>query len=61
MTSNSEFEKTEAHILTRQLVYNFWISLTRGEWQRAAVERRKLLYLNIILALLLSITMLIQL
>ncbi|KAK9347015.1 hypothetical protein V1522DRAFT_379058 [Lipomyces starkeyi] len=30
MTSISEFEKTEAHILMRQQVYNFWISLTRG-------------------------------
>ncbi|KAK9311628.1 hypothetical protein V1524DRAFT_418849 [Lipomyces starkeyi] len=38
MTSISEFEKTEAHILTRQQVYNFWISLTRGEWQRDAAD-----------------------
>jgi hypothetical protein len=38
MTSISEFEKTEAQILTRQQVYNFWISLTRGEWQRDAAD-----------------------
>ncbi|KAK9358524.1 hypothetical protein V1504DRAFT_471078 [Lipomyces starkeyi] len=34
MTRISEFDKTEAHILTRRQVYNFWISLTQGEWQR---------------------------
>ncbi|ODQ68768.1 hypothetical protein LIPSTDRAFT_76768 [Lipomyces starkeyi NRRL Y-11557] len=38
MTDISEFEKTEAVILTRQQVYNFWISLTRGEWQRDAAD-----------------------
>ncbi|KAK9331681.1 hypothetical protein V1520DRAFT_353659 [Lipomyces starkeyi] len=38
MTSILEFEKTEAHILTRQQIYNFWISLTRGERQRDAVD-----------------------
>ncbi|KAJ8096469.1 hypothetical protein POJ06DRAFT_203943 [Lipomyces tetrasporus] len=38
MTSISEFEKIEAHILTKQQVYNFWISLTRGEWQRDAAD-----------------------
>jgi hypothetical protein len=38
MTSISEFEKTEEHILTRQQLYNFWISLTRAEWQRDSAD-----------------------
>ncbi|KAK9489113.1 hypothetical protein V1508DRAFT_407263 [Lipomyces doorenjongii] len=34
MTNVSDFEKPEAHVITRKQVYNFWISLTQGEWHR---------------------------
>ncbi|KAK9483369.1 hypothetical protein V1527DRAFT_473248 [Lipomyces starkeyi] len=35
MTNVSDFEKPEAHIITRKQVYNFcWLSLTHGEWHR---------------------------
>ncbi|KAK9236379.1 hypothetical protein V1525DRAFT_218778 [Lipomyces kononenkoae] len=34
MTSVSDFEKPEAHVITRKQVYNFCISLTQGEWHR---------------------------
>ncbi|KAK9493604.1 hypothetical protein V1508DRAFT_461173 [Lipomyces doorenjongii] len=34
MTNVSDFEKPEAHVITRKQVYNFWISLTEGEWHR---------------------------
>ncbi|KAK9368836.1 hypothetical protein V1509DRAFT_609236 [Lipomyces kononenkoae] len=34
MTNVSDFEKPEAHVVTRKQVYNFWISLTQGEWHR---------------------------
>ncbi|KAK9482035.1 hypothetical protein V1527DRAFT_477706 [Lipomyces starkeyi] len=27
-------EKPEAHIITRKQVYNFWLSVTQGEWHR---------------------------
>ncbi|KAK9361677.1 hypothetical protein V1504DRAFT_439304 [Lipomyces starkeyi] len=33
MANQSEFEQTEVQI-TRQQVYNFWLSLTQSEWQR---------------------------
>ncbi|KAK9351085.1 hypothetical protein V1523DRAFT_417796 [Lipomyces doorenjongii] len=36
MSSGLDFEKDEAHVVTRQQVYNFWLSLTKGDWQRDA-------------------------
>ncbi|KAK9494066.1 hypothetical protein V1508DRAFT_59325 [Lipomyces doorenjongii] len=36
MTNGLDFEKYEAHVVTRQHVYNFWLSLTKGDWQRDA-------------------------
>ncbi|KAK9427757.1 hypothetical protein V1505DRAFT_402366 [Lipomyces doorenjongii] len=36
MTNGLDFEKDEAHVVTRQQVYNFWLSLTKGDWQRDA-------------------------
>ncbi|KAK9352177.1 hypothetical protein V1523DRAFT_397683 [Lipomyces doorenjongii] len=34
MTNVSDFEKPEAHIITRKQVYNVWLSPTQGEWHR---------------------------
>ncbi|KAK9426904.1 hypothetical protein V1505DRAFT_402832 [Lipomyces doorenjongii] len=36
VTNGLDFEKDEAHVVTRQQVYNFWLSLTKGDWQRHA-------------------------
>ncbi|KAK9237012.1 hypothetical protein V1525DRAFT_344873, partial [Lipomyces kononenkoae] len=34
MTNGSDFEKPEAHVITRKQVYNFWISPTQREMHR---------------------------
>ncbi|KAK9350538.1 hypothetical protein V1523DRAFT_370508, partial [Lipomyces doorenjongii] len=36
MANDSEFEKTDLHTITRQQVYNFWLSITKSEWERDA-------------------------
>ncbi|KAK9487534.1 hypothetical protein V1527DRAFT_495035 [Lipomyces starkeyi] len=33
-----KFEKTELHTITRQQVYNVWVSITRREWERDAAN-----------------------
>ncbi|KAK9364613.1 hypothetical protein V1509DRAFT_643507 [Lipomyces kononenkoae] len=34
MADSSQFKNTDLHTITRQQVYNIWISLTRREWER---------------------------
>ncbi|KAK9345202.1 hypothetical protein V1522DRAFT_436689 [Lipomyces starkeyi] len=34
MANDSEFEQTDLHTITRQQVYNFWLSITKSEWER---------------------------
>ncbi|KAK9328643.1 hypothetical protein V1520DRAFT_207114 [Lipomyces starkeyi] len=38
MADDPQFEKTELHTITRQQVYNVWLSFTRQEWERVAVN-----------------------
>jgi hypothetical protein len=38
MVDDSQFEKTELHTITRQQVYNVWLSFTRKEWERDAAN-----------------------
>ncbi|KAK9427658.1 hypothetical protein V1505DRAFT_402425 [Lipomyces doorenjongii] len=38
MVEDPQFEKTELHTITRQQVYNIWISITRKEWERDAAS-----------------------
>ncbi|KAK9483367.1 hypothetical protein V1527DRAFT_454124 [Lipomyces starkeyi] len=38
MTNEPQFETTEVHTITRPQVYNFWLSLTKSEWQRDAAD-----------------------
>ncbi|KAK9258600.1 hypothetical protein V1519DRAFT_469889 [Lipomyces tetrasporus] len=33
-----QFKKTELHTITRQQVYNIWLSLTRKQWERDATD-----------------------
>ncbi|KAK9311507.1 hypothetical protein V1524DRAFT_418945 [Lipomyces starkeyi] len=34
MTGDTQFEKTDLHTITRQQVYNVWLSFTRKDWER---------------------------
>ncbi|KAK9233687.1 hypothetical protein V1525DRAFT_392261, partial [Lipomyces kononenkoae] len=34
MANESEFQKTDLYTITRQQVYNFWLSITKSEWER---------------------------
>jgi hypothetical protein len=34
MANDSDFEQTDLHTITRQQVYNFWLSITKSEWER---------------------------
>ncbi|KAK9251276.1 hypothetical protein V1507DRAFT_499494 [Lipomyces tetrasporus] len=34
MANEAEFEKTDLCTITRQQVYNFWLSITKSEWER---------------------------
>ncbi|KAK9310966.1 hypothetical protein V1524DRAFT_443936 [Lipomyces starkeyi] len=38
MADDHQFEKTELHTITRQQVYNVWLSFTRKEWERDAAN-----------------------
>ncbi|KAK9482913.1 hypothetical protein V1527DRAFT_521761 [Lipomyces starkeyi] len=38
MANEGEFEKTDLHTITRQQVYNFWLSITKSEWERDAAN-----------------------
>ncbi|KAK9312876.1 hypothetical protein V1524DRAFT_449322 [Lipomyces starkeyi] len=38
MADDPQFEKTELHTITRQQVYNVWLSFTRQEWERDAAN-----------------------
>ncbi|KAK9349764.1 hypothetical protein V1523DRAFT_356486 [Lipomyces doorenjongii] len=38
MADSPQFKNTELHTITRQQVYNLWLSLTRKEWERDAAD-----------------------
>ncbi|KAK9236708.1 hypothetical protein V1525DRAFT_426897 [Lipomyces kononenkoae] len=38
MADDSQFEKTDLHSITRQQAYNVWVSITRKEWERDALN-----------------------
>ncbi|KAK9326576.1 hypothetical protein V1520DRAFT_268104, partial [Lipomyces starkeyi] len=38
MANEPEFEKTDLHTITRQQVYNYWLSITKSEWERDAAN-----------------------
>ncbi|KAK9241628.1 hypothetical protein V1506DRAFT_556456 [Lipomyces tetrasporus] len=38
LADSPQFKNTELHTITRQQVYNIWLSLTRKEWERDAAD-----------------------
>ncbi|KAK9492285.1 hypothetical protein V1508DRAFT_404888 [Lipomyces doorenjongii] len=38
MADDPQFEKTDLHAITRQQVYNVWVSITRKAWERDALN-----------------------
>ncbi|KAK9250922.1 hypothetical protein V1507DRAFT_499713 [Lipomyces tetrasporus] len=38
MASDSQFEKTDLHTITRQQVYNVWLPFTRIQWERDPIN-----------------------
>ncbi|KAK9246083.1 hypothetical protein V1506DRAFT_553367 [Lipomyces tetrasporus] len=38
MAGDSQFEKTDLHTITRQQVYNVWLSFTRIQWERDPIN-----------------------
>ncbi|KAK9336388.1 hypothetical protein V1521DRAFT_436805 [Lipomyces starkeyi] len=38
MANEPEFEKTGLHTITRQQLYNYWLSITKSEWERDAAN-----------------------
>ncbi|KAK9426998.1 hypothetical protein V1505DRAFT_98649 [Lipomyces doorenjongii] len=38
MADSPQFKNTELHTITRQQVYNIWLSLTRKEWERDVAD-----------------------